>query len=141
MAEWFAIEVLDGPGSARAWADAHGDALVQAGFGLGATDWGWHHLPWGSVLELELPDEAAFERFRDLPAVVAALEAVPDPLHGLLVHRGRGGSSGSRRPRRPLPMAGAGSAALPIPEQREQDEGSEDRQPTRRAILSGSGPR
>ncbi len=48
------------------------------------------------------------------PAVRAALDAVPDPLAGLLVHRGRGGGAGARVPRRPRPVAGA--AALPPPE-------------------------
>jgi hypothetical protein len=49
--------------------------------------------------------------------VRAALDAAPDPVHGLLLHRGRGGSAGSRQPRRPRPFTGAGSAALPIPEE------------------------
>ncbi len=140
MAEWFSIEVSDGPGSARAWADVQGDALVQAGLGLGATDWEWHHHPWGSVLEIELHDEATFERFRALPVVVAALEAVPDPLRGLLVHRGRGGSSGSRRPRRPLPIAGAGSAALPVPDEVEQGDDRGMDGPEQRLVLTRPGP-
>jgi hypothetical protein len=50
-----------------------------------------------------------------LSNVVAALDAVPDPVTGLIVYKGRGGSSGSPFPRKPKPLAGSGSAALPIP--------------------------
>jgi hypothetical protein len=39
--------------------------------------------------------------FRNLPAVRAALDAVPDPVSGLLVYRGRGGGAGALKPRRP----------------------------------------
>ena len=46
----------------------------------------------------------------------AALDAVPDPVTGVLVYRGRGGSSGKRNPRKPRPLIGSGSAALPMPE-------------------------
>lgn len=113
MSAWFSIEFSDGVGSARFWADAHGDALVKAGLGEGAVDWSWLHLPWGSVLELEFLDEIDFERFRDLPTVQAALDAAPGRVY---VHRGRGGSSGSRWPRRPRPFAGAGAVALPLPD-------------------------
>jgi hypothetical protein len=52
--------------------------------------------------------------FRELPAVRAALDAVPDPVHGLMVYPGRGGSSGRVQPRRPRPVTGAGAAALPV---------------------------
>jgi hypothetical protein len=117
MAEWFSIEVLNGASSAMAWADAYADILAQAGISEGAVDWQWHHHRWGSLLEIEFADEADFERFRNLPVVEAALDAVPDRVNGLLIHRGRGGSSGTRRPRRPIPMAGSGSAALPLPEE------------------------
>jgi hypothetical protein len=67
------------------------------------------------VLELDFDDEAAWDRFRNLTAVQAALEAVPDPVSGLIMYRGRGGSSGTVEPRRPKPLAGSGSAALPLP--------------------------
>jgi hypothetical protein len=115
MAEWFSIEVSDGDGSARAWQDSHGDAIVAAAHGVGVTDWTWQHLSWGVVLELELPDEFAWERLRDLPAIRAALDAVPDPVRGISLHRGRGGSSGSRRGLRPRPLLGSGAVALPVP--------------------------
>ncbi|MGO9560688.1 MAG: hypothetical protein ACLPQS_07575 [Acidimicrobiales bacterium] len=117
MSEWFSIEVLDAAFSARSWVEAHGDAIVQAGLGEGALNWEWHHHRWGSLIEIEFADEEQFERFRIHPAVEAALEAVPDRVNGLLIHRGRGGSSGTRRPRRPLPMAGSGAVALPEPEE------------------------
>lgn len=117
MSEWWSIEVLNGASSARAWVEAYGDAVVQAGLGQGAVEWEWHHHHWGSLLEIEFSDEAEFERFRQLPIVEAALDAVPDRVNGLLIHRGRGGSSGTRSPRRPRPIAGSGSAALPLPEE------------------------
>lgn len=68
---------------------------------------------------LSLVREACDQKKRDLrnrPVVEAALDAVPDRVNGLLIHRGRGGSSGTRRPRRPIPMAGSGAVALPEPE-------------------------
>ena len=109
------IEVLDGASSASLWAEAHGDALIEAAFTGGATDWGWHRHTWGVVLELCFADEAAWERFRARPAVDAALEAVPDPISGIIVYRGRGGSAGHGEPRRPRPLIGSGAAALPMP--------------------------
>ncbi len=115
MAEWFSIEVCDGSSSARAWRDAYGDAVVAAAHTHGASEWMWHDLSWGVVLELELPDEFAWERLLAAAALCAALDAVPDPVGGLLVHRGRGGTAGTRWPRRPRPLAGAGAVALPEP--------------------------
>jgi hypothetical protein len=115
MAVWFSIEVLDGASSASLWSEAHGDALVEAAFLSGATDWNWHRHTWGVVLELAFDEDEAWDRFRALPSVGAALDAVPDPLTGLIVYRGRGGSAGTWEPRRPRPMVGSGSASLPIP--------------------------
>ena len=68
------------------------------------------------MLEVELPDEFACDRLLAAPAVRAALDAVPDPVGGLLVHRDRGGSAGVRWPR---PLAGAGAVALPEPVEQE----------------------
>jgi len=116
VSEWFSIEVLNGASSARVWVEAYGDAIIRAGMGLGVVDWEWHHHRWGSLLEIAFSDEEDFERFRRLPIVEAALDAVPDRVSGLLIHRGRGGSSGTRRPLRPRPVAGSGSVALPLPE-------------------------
>lgn len=109
------IEVLDGAFSARVWSEAHGDSLIEAALYHGVVDWTWNHLWWGSVLELEFADEASWELFRASPAVVAALDAVPDRLSGLLIYRGRGGTASPRQPRRPRPLSGAGAAALEFP--------------------------
>jgi len=78
-------------------------------------DWSWHRHSWGSILELEFADTESWEAWRALPHVQAALDAVPDPISGLIVYRGRGGTSGTSRPRRPRPLPGSGSAALPLP--------------------------
>jgi len=109
------IEVLDGASSASLWAEAHGDYLIEAALTGGATDWAWDRHTWGVVLELCFEDEAAWDRFRALPAVDAALDSVPDPVSGLIVYRGRGGSAGRAQPRKPKPLSGSGSAALPLP--------------------------
>lgn len=115
MAVWYSIEVFDGGASASLWAEAHGDALVEAALTGGATDWTWHRHSWGVALEVQVADEAAWERFCAHASVRRALDAVPDPLTGLIVYRGRGGSAGSPLPRRPRPLAGSGAAALPLP--------------------------
>jgi hypothetical protein len=112
--QWWSIEVLDGEFSAEVWRGSHGSFLVEAALTNRALDWSWHHHSWGLVLELRFADEQAWEAFRGLPAVQAALDAVPDPINGLLVYRGRGGSAGSRSPRRPRPHAGAGAAPMPV---------------------------
>jgi hypothetical protein len=111
---WWSIEVLDGPaGSARGWQDAQGNALTEAAITNGAYDWQWHTHTWGVLLEIAFASDERWQMFRDLPAVRAALDAVPDPVNGLLIYPGRGGSSGRVQPRRPKPIAGAGAAALP----------------------------
>jgi hypothetical protein len=118
VSEWFSIEVLDGSSSARAWREAYGDAVVAAAHTEGVSDWVWQEFGWGLVLEMELPDEFAWDRLLAAVAVRAALDAVPDPVGGLLIYRGRGGSAGVRWPRRPHPVAGAGAVALPEPSER-----------------------
>ncbi|MDQ6837138.1 MAG: hypothetical protein M3137_02020 [Actinomycetota bacterium] len=115
MSGWYSIEVLDGTTSASVWADAYGDALVEAALAHGAQDWLRHRHGWGVVFEFALSDDASWEAFQRAVAVRSALDAVPDPLTGLIVYRGRGGSAGASEPRRPRPMIGSGSAALPIP--------------------------
>jgi hypothetical protein len=112
---WFSIEVLDGASSASLWADAHGDSLTESALLSGASDWAWHRHTWGVVFEVEFEDEQAFETYRNLPSIIAALENVPDPVTGLIVYKGRGGSAGRSQPRKPRPLAGAGAAALPLP--------------------------
>jgi len=96
--------------------EGYGDELIYLAQLHGATDWNWHHHRWGLVLELELHDEVAWERFREAPGTQAALDSVPDPMFGLIFYRGRGGSGGSRLPRRPRPFSGAGAVALPLPQ-------------------------
>ena len=113
---WFSIEVFDGPFAASLWADAHGDSLVETALQSGAVDWEWHRTTWGVVFEVAFADEESWERFRAMASVQAALDAVPDPVTGVLVYRGRGGSAGKSNPRKPKPLVGSGSAALPMPE-------------------------
>jgi hypothetical protein len=67
------------------------------------------------VFEVAFGTDTRWEDFRGLAAVRAALDAVPDPVNGLLVYRGRGGGAGALAPRRPRPAAGAGAMALPEP--------------------------
>ena len=67
------------------------------------------------ILELDFSDEQARNAFRELPAVIAALDAVPDPVFGLFVYSGRGGGSGARSPRRPRPAPVAGAAEADEP--------------------------
>ncbi len=114
---WWSVEVTDGPaGTARGWRDAVGVALTEAAVTNGAYDWEWHTCTWGVVFEIAFASDERWQAYRDLPAVTAALDAVPDPVAGLHVHPGRGGSTGASRPRRPRPVAGAGAVALPEPE-------------------------
>lgn len=122
MAFWMSIEVFDGASSASLWADAHGDALVEVALSHGASDWSWHRHSWGVILELCFQEEDAWELFRSSLTVQTALDAVPDPVTGLIVYRGRGGSAGQAQPRRPRPLAGSGAAALPLPEELFGDE-------------------
>jgi hypothetical protein len=112
---WWSIEVFDGPRSSAArWQDSFGNALVEAAVTHGAYDWAWHRHSWGVLFEIAFRAEERFADFRDLPAVRAALDAVLDPVNGLLVYPGRGGSSGRVQPRRPLPKTGASAAPIPV---------------------------
>jgi hypothetical protein len=122
MQEWWSVEVLDGRSSAARWKAAYSTSLIESAIANGAVDWAWHEHRWGVVFEVAFSDEARWEAFRELPSVRAALDAVPDPLAGLLVHRGRGGAAGRLFPRRPRPRAGAGAIALPEPDPELLDE-------------------
>jgi hypothetical protein len=116
---WWSIEVFDGTGgSAARWRDAYGNALVEAAITNGAHEWEWHAHSWGVLFEIGFTDELRWPVYRDLPAVRAALDAVPDPVHGLMVYPGRGGSSGRVEPRRPRPIASAGAAPIPESDER-----------------------
>src|SRR4051812_42214947 len=84
MAHDVSIEVFDGELPASTWSHAHGDVLIEAGLLHGLREWRWHTLPWGVVLELTFADEAAWDAFRQSAAYRAAMDAVPDPVSGLL---------------------------------------------------------
>jgi hypothetical protein len=116
MAQWWSIEVADGAFSAARWQRAHSSSLIESAIANGAVDWAWSKHRWGVVFEVAFNDEAQWEAFRGLPGLRAALDAVPDPVNGLLVYRGRGGSAGGPARRRPRPHAGAGAIALPEPD-------------------------
>jgi hypothetical protein len=115
--QWWSIEILDGAFPASAWHRAHGNALVEAAVTNRAVDWSLQHHPWGLVFEIQFRDAEDWYVFRQLPAVSAALDAVPDPINGLLIYPGRGGSAGAGSRRQPRPHLGAGAAALPMPEE------------------------
>lgn len=112
---WWSIEVFDGETlSAARWQDAHGNALVEAAITHGAYEWAWHQHSWGVLFEIAFRSDDQWPDYRELPAVRAALDAVPDPVNGLLVYPGRGGSSGRVQPRPRLPISSAGAATIPI---------------------------
>lgn len=113
---WVTFEVFDGGTSAAAWLRAWHDALVETAVTSGARFWDEHEHRWGVVLEFVFDEETQRDGFRDSPAVRAALDAAPDPVHGVLVYPHRGGGSGCRHPRRPHPRADGGTAVLPEPE-------------------------
>jgi hypothetical protein len=115
MAEWWSIEVFHGELAAGRWRDTYSSILIESAVASGATSWEWHEHRWGVVFEVEFAGDGQWEAFRSVPAVRAALDAVPDPVNGLLVYRGRGGGAGAASPRRPRPAAGAGAMALPEP--------------------------
>jgi hypothetical protein len=117
MSQWWSIEVFDSAvQAALAWKDSYGASLIESAITTGAADWIWTEHRSGVVFEVSFADEDQWLRFRALPGVQAALDAVPDVVNGLLVYRGRGGSSGAGIPRRPRPSAGAGAVELPEPE-------------------------
>jgi hypothetical protein len=114
MAEyWWSIEVLDAELPANRWRDAYAAALIEAAISHGAKDWAWNKFDWGVVFEVAFEDWDAWVTYRQLPAVVAALDAVPDPINGLMIYPGRGGSAGDRLPRKPGPRAAGGAAQIP----------------------------
>jgi hypothetical protein len=119
MPEWLTVEVFDGDVPASGWRRAYENALIEAALTNGASFWDWHTTRWGVVLELVFDSDERLERYRSLPVIRAALDAVPDRVHGLLVYRGRGGGAGALVPRRPRPAPVAGAAALPDPERDE----------------------
>lgn len=115
MAEWWSVEVFHGEFRASQWQQSYSQSLIESAISHGALDWSWTEHPYGVVFEVLFAEDEQWESFRNLPAVRAALDAVPDPVNGLLVYRGRGGGAGATRPRRPQPTAGAGAMELPEP--------------------------
>jgi len=119
MAEWWSIEVFSGDKlSASAWRYAYEDVLTTAAITQGAVYWDWFDSRYGVVFEVCFATDGQWIEFRSRPEVKSALDAVPDPVNGLLVYRGRGGAAGSRKPRKPKPAPGA--AALELDEPRER---------------------
>jgi hypothetical protein len=121
MAEWWSIEVFSGDKlPASGWRYAYEDELTEAAITHGALYYEWHDTQYGVIFEVLFPADAEWEAFRALPAVRAALDGVPDPVNGLLIYRGRGGASGSAKPRKPKPAPGAAAAELaePVAERR-----------------------
>ena len=116
MANWWSIEVFDSEvQAALRWKDSYSASLIESAITSAALDWTWVEHRHGVVFEVRFADESQWDSFRALLRVQAALDAVPDPVNGLIVYRGRGGSSGAGKPRRPQPSAGAGAAELPEP--------------------------
>lgn len=115
MGSWLTIEVRDGGYSADSWRRAYGESLIEAAATNGARDWNWPTVQWGVILELEFADEEARGSLRELPAVVAALDAVPDPILGLYLYPGRGGGAGAGVPRRPQPAPIQGAVSVDEP--------------------------
>ena len=112
---WFALDVAGGEFRASRWQESYSAALIESAISHGAVDWSWSEHPHGVVFEVCFADDEQWQAFSGLPAVRAALDAVPDPVNGLLVYRGRGGGAGAPAPRRPRPTAGAGAVDLPEP--------------------------
>jgi hypothetical protein len=116
--DWWSIEVLDAENahtSATAWRDAYAQALAESLVTNGAASWKWFEYSWGVVLEVAFREERGWLAWRTLPGTRAALDAVPDPVSGLLVHRGHGGASGSYVPSAPRIAPAADRVALPEP--------------------------
>jgi hypothetical protein len=112
------MEILDAEHAgttAAAWRGAYAQTLAESLVTNGAAAWKWFEFSWGVVLEVAFADERGWLDWRSLPGTQAALDAVPDPLRGLLVHRGHGGSSGGYVPRAPRIAPAADSVALPEP--------------------------
>jgi hypothetical protein len=136
MAEWWSIEVLHGEFSAFQWQDGHDSELIEAALTNSALDATWHVGRWGVAFEVCFETAAEWEAFRALPVVRAALDAVPDPVNGLLIYRGRGGSSAAGKPRRPRPAPSASAMALPEPDPEPLVDVTEFEPPE----LAGAGP-
>ncbi|MFD2469744.1 hypothetical protein [Amycolatopsis silviterrae] len=88
---WLRILVLDGETPASAWRRTYADALVDAAIADRAVRWSWRDHEHGVVFEISFRTGAIRDEFHDQPPVKAALEAVPDPRHGLTITSGGDG--------------------------------------------------
>jgi len=118
--EWWSIEISGGDFAVSEWIRARGRDVIRTALEHGARDWTWVSGTWGVVLEFRFADDLApdggWSAFVDNPLVKAALDAVPDPIGGLMLYPGRGGSCSTSVPRRPKPAPISAAAALPEPE-------------------------
>ena len=111
--------VFHGEFAASRWQDSYSSALIESAVSNGATEWAWIQHHYGVVFEICLADEAQWERFRNLPAVRAALDAVPNPVNGLLstavaaAGRARPPAQAAAPRARARSSAGAAGRALP----------------------------
>ncbi|MGW7534021.1 hypothetical protein [Amycolatopsis sp. NPDC054798] len=87
---WLLIEVLDGEVPASAWRRACSDALFKAAITDRAVRWSWRTRERGVVFEIAFKTRAIRDEFCDQPSVRSALDAVPDPRHGLTITPGGG---------------------------------------------------
>lgn len=110
---WITIKVFDGPTSAAGWAQAWHDRLIEAAVTAGAVYWDEHAHSWGVVLEFTFAEEHRRDAFRQAAVLLAALDAAPDLLTGVLVYPHR---DGIRRPRRPRQVRSGDAAELPLPD-------------------------
>ncbi|MEX2394511.1 MAG: hypothetical protein WD826_08540 [Actinomycetota bacterium] len=110
------IEVIDAAFPASSWKYTYGDMLTTTAMEHGADDWQWIERTWGVVFEVAFKRQRDAEFWLTLPSVFAAFDAVPDPVGGLVWHRGWGGTSGRGERRKRGPRAGAGGAEVPLPD-------------------------
>jgi hypothetical protein len=82
--------VLDGEVPASEWRRAHGEAFFDAAMADRAVRWSWRAHSRGVVFEIAFLTECIRDEFGARQSIKAALDAVPDPWHGLLVIPGGG---------------------------------------------------
>jgi hypothetical protein len=101
-AQWWSIEVMHGEVSAFRWQERHDSALIEAALTSEVRDGAWHADRRGVIFEVLFDTGHQRETFLSLPVVRAALDAVPDPVNGLLIYRGRRAAT-APQPSRPKP--------------------------------------